>query len=267
MKDKIISFLNNLKEKLNQIIADKKQKTLFIILTSAVAVLLITVIGFGIYVGDYYRADWQAIDAAIHQNGEPCHSKSWLDVYKKYTVYESETSYAGLIFYPGGKVESAAYEPLMNELAKRGILCVLVDMPFNLAVLDVNAADVVINAYPEIHKWYIAGHSLGGSMAAAYIDSHPELDGLILLGSYSTANVSDEKVLSIYGSNDGVMNREKYEQYKSNLPSDFTELIIEGGNHAYFGMYGEQAGDGKAEISPMEQINTTVDCITEFINR
>ena len=94
------------------------------------------------------------------------------------------------------------------------------------------------------------------------VSSHYE--GLILLGSYSTAEVT-LPVLSIYGSEDGVMNREKYEKNKENLPSDFVEIIIEGGSHAYFGMYGNQNGDGKASITNEEQINKTTDLIITFI--
>ena len=140
-------------------------------------------------------------------------------------------------------------------------------MPFNLAVFDVKAADGIQNEYPEIEQWYIGGHSLGGSMAASYLAGHPELSGLVLLGSYSTYDVSGSRVLSIYGSHDGVMNSEKYEKYKSNLPSDLSEVIIEGGNHAYFGCYGEQKGDGRAEITNVRQITLTAEIISEFIKK
>ena len=90
-----------------------------------------------------------------------------------------------------------------------------------------------------------------------------DFDGLILLGSYSTADLSGSglTVLSVYGSEDGVMNREKYDEYKSNLPEGFTEVIIEGGNHAYFGAYGEQEGDGTATVTPAEQLRQTAEAI------
>ena len=104
-------------------------------------------------------------------------------------------------------------------------------------------------------------------MAASYLaDNTDKLDGLILLGSYSTADISesDVSVLSIYGSEDGVMNREKYDKNKEKLPSDFKEVIIEGGCHAYFGMYGEQDGDGKTVITPEEQIIITAEEIFNF---
>ena len=137
----------------------------------------------------------------------------------------------------------------------------------NLAVLDPSAADGIAEEHPEITEWYIGGHSLGGSMAASYIAKTEGFSGLILLASYSTADVSHLPVLSILGSEDGVMNREKYEKYKANLPESFSETVIEGGNHAGFGIYGEQEGDGKATITGAEQISLTADTILNFINK
>ena len=140
-------------------------------------------------------------------------------------------------------------------------------MPFNLAVMDTNAADDAVSLLGEVDSLYIGGHSLGGSMAAGYLEGHPDFSGLVLLGSYSTYDVRGSRVLSIYGSLDGVMNREKYEKYKTNLPEGFTEVIIEGGNHAYFGCYGEQTGDCRAEITNARQITLTAEIISEFIKK
>lgn len=106
----------------------------------------------------------------------------------------------------------------MESLSQKGILCVLVRMPFNLAVFDVNAADGIREIFPEITDWYIGGHSLGGSMAAAYLEKHPsDFKGLLLLAAYSTADLSNENIrtLSIYGSNDGVLNRRQRPSDKS----------------------------------------------------
>ena len=238
---------------------DKRRKTRFIAAASVVLVLaLIAAICVG-YVGDYYRADRDGIKAFAPMNSvsTELHDDGTL-------VFRPENAAKGFIFYPGGKVECAAYQPLMAACAQQGILCILVEMPFNLAVLDINAADGIQAQYPEIEKWYIGGHSLGGSMAASYLAEHiDDYEGLILLGSYSTADLSetDLDVLSVYGSEDQVMNREKYEQNKSNLPGDFTEVVIEGGCHAYFGMYGAQEGDGKPAISNAQQIFLTAEQI------
>lgn len=121
---------------------------------------------------------------------------------------------------------------------------------------------------PEIASWYIGGHSLGGSMAASYVASHTEeFEGLVLLGAYSTADLSATslRVLSLFGSEDGVMNAEKYEQYRRNLPEGFREVILEGGNHAGFGMYGAQKGDGVATVTGEEQIALAAEYIAELI--
>ena len=85
----------------------------------------------------------------------------------------------------------------------------------------------------------------------------------MLLGAYSTADLSGTnlKVLSVYGSEDMVMNREKYESEKINLPEDFTEIVIDGGCHGYFGMYGMQDGDGTPSITNEMQIQLTADAI------
>jgi pimeloyl-ACP methyl ester carboxylesterase len=157
----------------------------------------------------------------------------------------------------------------MKELASEGVLCVLIEMPFNLAILDTAAADGFTDMYPEIEEWYIGGHSLGGSAASMYLeDNHEAFEGLVLLGSYSTSDLSsyDIDVLSIYGSEDKVMNYENYEEYLVNLPEDSEELIIEGGCHAYFGMYGDQEGDGKPTITNEEQIQITAKKIVDFIS-
>ena len=155
----------------------------------------------------------------------------------------------------------------MAEFAKEGVLCVLVEMPFRLAVLDMNAADGIQDNFPEIEKWYIGGHSLGGAMAASYISNHTsEFGGLLLLGAYSTADISDSglSVISVYGSEDKILNMEKYEESRELLPSDFTELVIDGGCHSYFGNYGHQNGDGEPFISSKEQLRQTVEVFMEL---
>ncbi len=240
---------------------DKKTKRI-IILAVIVLAIFAAAVACAIYLGDYYRADTESI-------GEFMPQVEWEEENGKIKV-GNEGASRGFIFYPGGKVEYTAYIPLMQALSERGVFTVLVEMPFNLAVLDVNAADGIMDGYPEIDEWYIGGHSLGGSMAASYLASHKNaFDGLVLLGAYSTADISDFgiTVLSVYGSEDGVMNIEKYEKYKANLPKGFTELVIEGGCHAYFGMYGAQDGDGTPSITNKEQIALTVDAIVTMMNK
>jgi len=238
----------------------KKSRRIWLL--SGLGLALLLVLCCIVYLNDYYPGDTTAISAfsaAVPISVESLEGS---------TVYTSAAPEAGFIFYPGGKVEHTAYEPLMKACAERGLLCVLVEMPFRLAVFDINAASGIPEQYPQIDSWYIGGHSLGGSMAAQHLTKHTDqFDGLVLLGSYSTADLSqlELNVLSVYGSEDQVLNRDSYEEYWSNLPEETHELIIDGGCHAYFGMYGSQDGDGVPSISQTDQIIQTADAISNFI--
>ncbi len=239
------------------------KKKLIKILIAIVVIVAVTVGGMGIYLGDYYKAqiDSEAVFA-------PRKSITVTTLENGNILFLPENPVAGFVFCPGGKVEYTEYKPLMESCAAKGIACVLVEMPFNLAVFDMDAAKGIADTYPEIPEWYIGGHSLGGSMAASFISENTdEYIGLVLLGSYSTADLSgmDIEVLSVYGSEDKVMNREKYDECVINLPDDFAEVIINGGCHAYFGMYGAQDGDGIPTISNIEQINKTAELICDFV--
>ena len=243
---------------------NKKSK----IIKRFVAVIVVFALLFGacaFYVNDYYRADLGAITA--FSDNQKIQSEL---VDNETIVFKPENAKVGFIFYPGGKVEYTAYIPLMDALAGKGVMCVLLKMPLNLAVLDVDGAEGIQEMYPEIGNWYIGGHSLGGSMAASYLSENiNEYEGIVLLGSYSTADLSKENIraLSVLGSEDKVMNKEKYDEYKINMPEDFSEEVIDGGCHAYFGMYGEQKGDGTPTITNEEQIQKTAEIINVFIKK
>ena len=242
---------------------DQRKRRIFIITMSCVLALAIIVGACASYLGDYYRADMDVIEAFASTS-----DVEYRMLNDDTIVFEPDGATKGFMFYPGGKVEYTAYIPLMQACAEQGILCVLLKMPFNLAVFDVNAADDIQEHYPKIEDWYIGGHSLGGSMAASYLaDNIEDYEGLILLGSYSTADLSDTglDVLLVFGSEDEVMNHEKYDENKSNLPDNFTEIVIDGGCHAYFGIYGAQDGDGMPTITNEEQIYLTVEHIVKIM--
>ena len=172
-----------------------------------------------------------------------------------------------LIFYPGAKVEYTAYLPLLSELADQGIDCFLIKMPCNLAIFGQNKAKNIMDSY-EYDHWYLSGHSLGGAMTASYASGHLEsLNGLVLLAAYPTKSLKSDSfsVLSLYGSEDGVLNMEKMEEGKAYMPVDYAEVCIEGGNHAQFGNYGEQKGDHAADISREEQQAQTVEAILKMM--
>lgn len=177
----------------------------------------------------------------------------------------------GIIFYPGGLVEYESYFTLLIHCAEKGINCYIAQMPLNFAFMDKKAGEKILALHPEIEHWYMAGHSLGGAVAASFVSEHTEaFDGLILLAAYSTNDLSASglRVLSIYGSNDKILQMDNYQKNKKNLPSvgkGLTEIIIDGGNHAGFASYGPQEGDGEAEISAEEQQAKTAEEICSWI--
>lgn len=245
----------------------KNKKNLKRLLTILIVIVLLAVIYVRVHVflSNFYKATnnaWEYID-------NPSEGVSVEYIENTIVFAPEEEPVAGLIFYPGGLVESEAYAPLLEQLAENGIECILVEMPYYLAILDANGARGIQAKYPEIDTWYIGGHSLGGAMASLYADRHSdEYEGLILLAAYSTKDLNDDDIdiLLVNGSNDLVMNRTKYEKNKSNLPADYDEVVIEGGCHSYFGDYGLQSGDGNPTITCEEQTDITKETIIEFIN-
>jgi dienelactone hydrolase len=229
-----------------------------IVLISIVSLVLVMVCAFFGYTAVYYHADETAEKALADNELVNVEQVSSGEI----DFLPVEGSETGLIFYPGGKVEYTAYAPLLKEMAERGTACILLKMPFNLAVLDPDAADGIRESHPEIKEWYIGGHSLGGAMAAVYAAEHEDdFAGALLLGAYETKDVQDTDLdmILIHGSADQVMNLESYEKNRKNLPAGAHEEIIDGGNHSQFGSYGFQKGDGQASISAEEQWEKTAE--------
>ena len=227
------------------------KKSLKIALITIITLLVLLTGAFSIYVSDFYKADQVAIENIMNED-----TTNVLDDF----IILSPTipSDTALIFYPGAKVEYTAYAPILDKLRQNGITCVLVEMPFNLAILNKNAADEVFEELPNIENWFIGGHSMGGAMASSYAADHKDkVKGLILLGAYIYGDVSPENALTVYGTLNS--NLEKNIDYTENV------VIIEGGNHAQFGNYGEQKGDPPATISREEQQNIAVTEILDFI--
>lgn len=214
-----------------------------------------------VFLLDCYPADTSAIEAFSADRTIESQTMG------QYTVYAPEEATVGF-FLSRCQGGARAYRPLMEACASEGILCVLVEMPLYFPLMDGNAAEGIPELYPQIEKWYIGGHSLGGYAASDYAAGHTDVyDGLILLASYSAADISDTglAVLSVYGSEDQIMNRGRYVEGTTKLPDDFTEIVIDGGCHAYFGIYNGQDGSAARNVTDEEQIGMTASAIAEFV--
>lgn len=226
----------------------------------AICAIAALVVIFLIYTASCYHADEKAQEALVSDDA----------------VLVSKTNYGwffdgpseedALIFYPGARVEDIAYAPLLHLLAAEGLDVYLMHMPFNLAFFGRNSAEDILRTESR-ENWYIGGHSLGGAMAADYAAANGDkVDGIIILASYPTkALVNSLTEISIYGSEDKILNLDNVEEGKEYSPDNFYELVIEGGNHSQFGNYGFQDGDGTASISAEEQQKQTVNFIMESL--
>ena len=180
-------------------------------------------------------------------------------------VFDGPGENAALVFYPGAMVDAASYTPLMARIAEGGADCFLIEMPLHFALLGVNAADRIMETY-DYACWILAGHSLGGVAASSYAHSHTDaVAGVVLLASYPTVELENMPLLTIYGDRDAVLNREAYEERRALWPEGAEELVIPGGNHAQFGDYGPQRGDGEAAITKDEQQMQTAEAILHWI--
>jgi len=241
---------------------NSKKKWLIYGFLGVMGVVVIIGIGFTVWATDTNPVMEEAIAALRTSDAVRVDRNDWII----FSPVEREPG-LGVIFYPGGRVDPKAYAPGMRRLAENGYLAIIVPMPLNLAFLDANRAAEVINAYPEIDTWVIGGHSLGGAMAASYVYTHPDqLDGLFLWASYTTESgdlsATQIPVLAIYASEDGLVEGEQGIEF---LPATTEIIHIEGGNHAQFGYYGMQEGDGLAKISWASQQEEIINAMLAFL--
>lgn len=216
-------------------------------------ILVLTTIGFFIYTSDYYPADEKA---------QQMITKSNLTVNDDFIFMPGDDSLkTALLFYPGGKVEAIAYLPLLEKIRESTVIPIyILQMPFRLAVFDINAADKIIETNPQYEHWIIAGHSLGGAMASQFAAENQEsIAALILLGAYPYKDYPENSTLTIYGSLE--------KEVAAKIETTENVVAIEGGNHAQFGNYGEQKGDATATIKREAQQKITVENIVRFLSK
>lgn len=238
---------------------NKNSKNAIRIMVAAIIVAIV-VCAWLFYVNDYYKATDKAKKAMLGNDLVEVVEEEGCYVFS--STKQTDNSAKGIIFYPADKVEETAYAPMLLELAESGYEVYLVKMPAKLAIFGMNAAEDIIAGASHIQEWTMMGHSSGGTMAASFCAAHDEeVDALVLLAAYSTENLKDKEIelYSFYGSEDKVLNMEKYEEYYENLPEDAIESVIDGGNHAYYAHYGEQDGDGNAAITREEQQESVLD--------
>lgn len=227
-----------------------------IVLIVAASLVILGVAAGIFYIQDYYHAlpEAEAVASTMQaENGN---------------LFLAGTSDRGFILYPGGKVDERAYAPLAEKLHALGDTVVIAKMPGRLAILSSGKAMDIVASHPQVSSWYLVGHSLGGTAASMVLADHPDqFEGIVFLGSYAYKDLTayDGMVLLIQGTEDRVMDAQKAQEADGLLPVQAVHVSLEGGNHAGYGTYGPQKGDGTATISAAEQQDRTVALIAGSI--
>jgi len=225
--------------------ARRRHPRLRIALVAGFSVIVLVVVGFVVMAQITYPAEREpvqqlAADPAVHT------SWSYGDVVMTPT---GDSNGAGLVFLAGAKVDPLAYADKLSGLVEAGTTVVIVRPVLNFAIFEFRPFSAFTALAPDVSDWFVGGHSLGGVKACQYA-SDDAVSGLVLFGSYCAGDIADlgKPVLSISASNDGLSTPAKIEASKAELPSDTEFVVIDGANHAQFGDYGLQPGDGTSTI-------------------
>jgi pimeloyl-ACP methyl ester carboxylesterase len=134
-----------------------------------------------------------------------------------------------------------------------------------MAIFAPNRADDVRAAFPAVKRWVVAGHSMGGAMAAHYAHKHPDdLAGLILWDSYPASSDTlvelPYPVWHIHRATVDGRPPEKFEAMRNLFPVTSTWVPVPGGIHMQFGSFigGSYQEEWTATITPQAQQDIAV---------
>lgn len=232
---------------------------------AVVVALLVAVSAFVIWTQDTYAADARGIESIESDSRLQLHERDGLTV----VAPAGEPNDRGIVFLPGAKVEPEAYATTFAEVAAAGTTVVIVNPFLNLALIEPRSFEEYTAVAPEVTTWAVGGHSMGGVKACQYAEA-AEVDALLLLASYcSGVDLADRDldVLTLLGSEDGVINSNALRDARGLLPADAVWSTIEGATHAQFGDYGPQDGDGVATISDAAAHEAIGAALVSFLGR
>jgi hypothetical protein len=186
---------------------------------------------------------------------------------------------SGLVFYGAARVPPEAYAYLARACAAAGYTAVLASVPLNLAVFAPDMPAKAASACPSVIRWVISGHSLGGGVAASFVARNAKesegkaiaVAGLFLLAAYPDRRVdlstNSLSVVTVGATHDTLSPPAKIAEGRDRLPAGSRYVEIAGGNHAQFGEYGPESGDGFAEIPGPTQRKATVEEALALLDR
>lgn len=225
------------------------------IVVGVAVVVLLAVIAFLVY-ANMVMAGERAAAIMVWQNPAVSVTSTEHSVVMKPTGAASQT---GLVFIPGAKVDPYAYMYKLSGIVESSGVTVVITKPtLNLAFFDQRPLSLFEDDAPDVSRWFVGGHSLGGVRACQLADpgtAGSEVAGIVLFGSYCANDLSGStlEVLSIGGSDDGLSTPQKIADAAIRLPQNANLVQVEGLNHGGFGDYGVQPGDGVATLTSEQE--------------
>lgn len=237
---------------------NKTIKILKVMFIFSISLLLIMILGLFIYTRDSYKPLTQMYDEIelLDIGG--------IDIIDDFDQisYVVNQPKKNIIIVPGGKVKPESYQYLAVQLALSGYHVTIVKTVFNLAILTPNyGARFLKDGIDNV----VIGHSLGGTVASMFSHNNERVNEIVFLASYPISDLSDKRVLIITGEFDTVLDNNSLIESEKLLPDDYVLFEIPGGNHAQFGWYGPQKGDGVSEITTKSQQDIIISQIINFI--
>ena len=234
---------------------------------TALSFLLATVVGFLAWAHTVYTADrTQTIE--VFRSGQVKVVDSERAIIITPASHASPLSDTVFVFYPGGRVDPYAYlPPLAHTAEATGLRVVIPKAPLNLAIADTRDIEKLASLAGEHSTIATGGHSLGGVRGCFQADN-PLVSHLVLFASYCANDLTsraDLRVLTVLGSLDGLTDPAQVTDAAVLLPGDPETMTIRGANHASFGAYGPQSGDGPSRISPERMHEQLTDILGSFL--
>ena len=184
-------------------------------------------------------------------------------------LYFYGDSGVGFIIYPGAKADERSYAYIAQQLNAEGHTAVIPNIPLHMSVWGSEQGLEIIEDNPEVEKWFLIGHSLGGLPISQIAAKQPEkLEGIAFVASLMICDLSDTDLsaIRITAEHDGVMPDKMMESNLDYLPENSTSVMIEGANHNQFGAYWHPGFDGKATITWKEQQDQMISLILDFFD-
>jgi hypothetical protein len=228
------------------------------ILIGLVALIGILVIVLAIYARDPYTPISSQADAldAIETTAVRVETQG------RTTVYDVDDPIAHILFLPGGLVTPDSYAYLAYSLATNGYRATVFHPYFHLAILT---PWIPSNYLDDTLDNIVIGHSLGGTVASLVASGDDRVSTIVFLASYPIQDVSDKRMLLITAEQDTLLDADAVEDSRPYWSNDAVTLDLTGGNHAQFGWYGPQEGDGEATIDTLTQQTQVVAAILNFL--